>query len=271
MANMKYAVGQPFQVQTRLEGDMYGSVSSPTLIGGTGPVASHPVSNVSDEHIIKSCRTTGFADMRITFNLPGNPAGILVEGLNSDADVRLGFGGSNTITSTSSTVTPVMNKRTGSYGFFAELSGSGDHWGIAVSGSSGDLISAAEYTSGWEVGRITWVQTLNTMSQNWQLPLNQATGFEGAQRILAGGKTDSTASSRGYNVIDLHGSFDRNKGDNILDDIGAMARCSPTDRYLIWFNNGDVSEAYLCMKSDFTGNLDEFPTISVDLGLREAI
>lgn len=274
MGNMKYATGQPHQGLAALEGDFKGFTTC-TLHDGNAH-ADTPVTNVLDEHIVKSFRTTDFTPLRISFDFVTNttPAGVLIEGLNFDADINIAYGGTSALGSTDSTVTPVMNKRTGDWGYFIDtLSASGDWWGIEVSGTSGDLVPTATYTSGWEVGRVTWIKSggLHLMPQNWHLPVGQSTAFQGAQRILAGGKLESKATSRGYNVIDLTAEFDRNKGDNIRDDIGAMARVSPEDRYLLWMNNGDNSEAYLCAVTDFSGNIDQFPVIDVDLGLREVI
>jgi len=275
MANMGYAVGQPFQALSHLEGDFYGLTTAGLNSGqqtGDYPT-TNPVTNVVNEHLVKSFSVA----LEITFDLGTgvNPAAVLIEGLNFADSIQVENGATSGLgTNVGSPVAPVRNKRTGRYSCFIEIPSVTDkqHWGFSVP-ATGAVVPTEEFTPGWQVGRVTWIREggLHTMPQNWHLPVGQATQYEGAQRVLAGGKMESKASSQGFNVIDLTAQFDRNKGDNIEDDIGAMARTSPEDRYLTWFNRGDVSEAYLCTKIDFSGNLDEFPAISVDMGLREVV
>ena len=280
MANMKYAVGQPFQAQSYLRGDFFNPTSALLNSGAQGGslATTNPVSNVIDEHLVKTLRCDSWTtDLNIGFDLGASvePAGVLIENLNFATTISVISATNAALTTsviTEGTPTPVQNKKTGRWSCFADLGSvtARQYWGIRIT-TTGSAVSGVEHTTGWQVGRITWVDTLSTMSQNWHLPVGQATQYEGAQRVLAGGKMESKASSQGFNVIDLTAQFDRNKGDNIEDDIGAMARTSPEDRYLTWFNRGDVSEAYLCTKIDFSGNLDEFPAISVDMGLREVV
>jgi hypothetical protein len=231
MANMKYAVGQPFQTQSHLEGDFHG-LTTASLQDETA-ATGYPVTNVCTEHLAKSFRAQGWTRLEVSFDLgstSASPTGVLIEGLNwNDQDIQLERGITAGLgTTVGDPVTPVRNKRTGRYGCFIEIDPALDvrYWGFSVP-ATGSAVTSAAYTTGWEVGRVTWVQEdmLNTMEQNWQLPVGQSTAFQSAQRVLAGGKMESKASS----------------------------------------------DAYLCVITDFTGDIGEYPVLEVDLGLREVI
>jgi len=274
MANMQYAIGRPFDGTTYTQGDFWaiqGAVSSSAQAG-------YPASNLQVEHIGQSWRssgTTGTHYCGIDLGASRAVQGVLIEGINCDTfNIRIGdtgtSGDANVKAFSGVSANPRTKRRNGFAGYAGSTPstiGTGRYVGVSMSGSTTD--GAADF----EVGRITAIQSLRTLTRNWSTPYRYEVQSIGSAQQLPGGQIASVATSGLYVLLDMSGEFNSNVVSEVAD-ANAFQAMTSVDRVVQFearTSDTDSTHAYYCMLDSPTVVSESPPILSVSVSLREVL
>lgn len=243
---------------------------------GTESMAGYPASNTLVEKLSRSWRAVWGAGDRVLSYWMSNetvrPAAVYIEGANVAAITLERSTTSNGTAGNTTVITLTKNPMTGRYGAFYEIPsgfGFGKYWRLRILNAQPVIPAHLEH---FEIMRVTWIETLNSMAQNWGVPYDVRASRIGGHVESPDGSFDSVDSSGVYTVMSLGNVFDRSRGDGIEAQLQAMAQMAYRDRILMYENNGDNTRCWLCAKiGEMPVTRDTYPRLRSDVVLREVL